>query len=146
MSVFDPDEFLQATIEGSNSTSRPPIPEHEAMGVIEKISIRTPNQSTILDVFWGVDSDEARNATGLDSPSVRQSIFLDIDGNGHLDMSEGMNVQLGRLRKAVGQNAEGPWSFNNLVGATARIAITQRPDQNDPQTIYNDVKSVTKAA
>lgn len=141
MSLFNPDEFLNATVTGANSTTMKPIPEHEAQGYVKSINARTTTSGkAILDVTWVVDSEEARKATNLAEPTVRQSIFLDICETG-LDMSEGKNLGLGRLRAAVGQN-EGQWSPNMLVGKVAKLHITQRVDDKDSSRIFNDVKSV----
>lgn len=143
-SVFNADSFLQSTITAVNATSRPPIPAGEYNGIIKSVAIRTPKTSVILDINWIVDDESVRKATGVAEPVVRQSIFLDINEQGQLDTSETANLQLGRLRAAVGQNTSAAWAPSRLEGAMAKISVTQRPNDNDPSIIYNDVKSVTK--
>lgn len=143
MSQFNPDTFLNSTVSGKMSTATAAIPEMEARAYIKDIKARTTQSGkAIMDVVWAVQDPKASEVTGMDEPSVRQSVFLDLDDSGNLDHSTGKNIQLGRLRAALGQNSEGGWSPSMLMGKTARIHITQRPDANDPTRIYNDVKGV----
>lgn len=145
MSMFNKDEFLSRSINASLSTSRPPIPEGEDyMASIKSLDIRTPNGKYILDVIWAVDDERAREATGIQEPTVKQSVFLDFK-DGMLDTSEGANVGLGRLRKALNQNdASVAWNFNMLMGAAAKLRIGIRPDPKNPEILYNDVNGVTE--
>ena len=146
MSAFNPNDFLNTAVTASNSTSTKPIREHEAMAYVKDVAIRTPKESVILDITWVIDSAEAKEDTGFNEPQVRQSIFLDIDSSGHLDMSEGKNIQLGRVRKALNQNESGkPWAPSMMVGQPARVHVSQRPDSKKPDVIYNDIKSVVAA-
>ena len=146
MSIFDPEAFLNTDIEGSCATSFSPIPDHEALLVVKKVEPKASGDYAILDVTFLVDSDEAREETGQDEPTVRVGIFLDIDDNGMLDLGKGKNVQLGRLRAALGQNDGGAWSPAGMVGETCLGHVTQRPDKNDSEKIYNDVKQFTALA
>lgn len=145
-SVFDPSSVLNETYSESNSTARIPIPEGEHPGVIEDVQInqwqtRDGSKSGLkLDVRWAVDSAEAREATGLPSPTCRQSIMLDLTEQGGLDMSRGKNTNLGRLRAATGLNTPGePFAFSMLVGKAARVKIAHRVDG---ENIYDEVKGV----
>ena len=66
---------------------------------------------------------------------ARQSLFLDIvtDGMGAitgLDMREGVNVELGRLRAAVGLNGPG-FSFQKFVGRAAHVKVVTDIDERD---------------
>ena len=144
MSVFNKDLFLNTQVTQSLSTSRPAIPEHESRLCCKSFDIRTPKESVIMDIQWIVDSEEARNATNMDEPTVRQSIFLDLDESGFLDTREGKNIQLGRLRKALNQNNEGQaWSPSMIVGGVCMGKITQRPNDKDVTSPYNDVEYLT---
>ena len=75
--------------------------------------------------------------------SVKQSLFLDIDGSGALAFGANKNVKLGKLREALGQNNPGQsWNIQMLAGAgPLRIKVGSRPDKNDSTIIYNDVKA-----
>lgn len=148
---FDADSFLNSAISGSNSTKIIPCPQGEFFAVIEKLAARQ-TQSTdgtqtrvILDVIWLVEDDGARQATGREQVQVKQGIFLDLDAQGGVDMSEGKNVQLGRLREALGLNGGEAFSFNMLPGRTAKILVSHRPDPKDAENVFADVKAVTAA-
>ncbi len=140
--MFDADSFLQATVEGVLDTSRKPIPEiEEATLQIKELKLKISGEYTILDVIMIVDEEEARTATGLPEPQIRHGIFLDIDDSGMLDMTEGKNIDLGKLRQALGQNDEGEWSPAMMEGAVCTGHVVQDPDKDDPTKIYNRIKA-----
>jgi hypothetical protein len=145
MSVFD---LQNATFTESNSTTFTPVPEGEYIAAIrdaDDCKLRSTEKGyLILDVSWTIDDAAATEATGVATPKVRQSIFLDTTEAGGLDFSKGKNIQLGRLRDALNQNQSGqPWGFGMLVGGVARVTVKHR--MVDDQ-IYTDVKGVAKAA
>lgn len=146
-STFNPDLFMQTTVEDANSTTLNPVPEGEYAGVIKKTETRVVGQNArvVMDVTWGIDDPSVVAATGIESPTVRQSIWLDVTEQGGLDMGSGKNVGLGRLREALGQNVKGkPWSPANLVGSPAKVKVTHTADKNDSSIIYANVSAVTK--
>lgn len=145
--MFDPDVFLSTQVTGALDTRLLPCPEGEYPALIEDIKSRLQQKDgkeyLIMDVVWLVDDDRVKQATGRDKVQVRQSIFIDRTPQGAMDVSKGKNVQLGRLREAVGQNTPGqPWAPSMLRGAVARVKVTHRPD---PETgdIYDKVSAVT---
>lgn len=147
MSAFNPDLFMQTETNDSNSTRLVPVPEGEYPGVIKSINPRVVGQngSPVLDVVYGIDDEGVKKVTGMNEPTVRQSIWLDVTESGGLDMSEGKNVQLGRLREALGQNQRGkPWAPTMLVGQVAKVKVTHTTDKNDPEIVYANVGAVTK--
>lgn len=142
MSTFDPDMFMNQTTDDSNATTFTPVPAHEAPGVIKEVKAATAGDKPVLNITWTVDSQEAREATGMDNPQVRQTIWLDLTDQGGLDMGKGKNVQLGKLREALGQNTPGrPWSPGMLSGQTAMLSIGHRAGKN-PGEVYAEVKAV----
>jgi hypothetical protein len=148
-SKFSPEQFLNTQYTKSTDTRLIAVPAGEYNAQISKLVVRSgvgkEKDRTVLDVMWEVIDENAKQFTGLDHPQVRQSVFLDVTGEGALDFSRGKCVQLGRLRDAVNQNADGkPWSPSMLTGAMARIRVENRPDENDPETTYADVKAVTR--
>jgi len=153
MSTFDPASLLETTVEAANDTKVLPIPEGEYLAVIDKTSINTwqskdgASSGLRLDVEYLIDDETAKAATGRDKLTVRQGILLDLTEDGQsLDMGKGKNVGLGRLREATGLNTPGqPFAMQMLPGRLVKIKVTQRPKADDPETIYNDVKGVTKA-
>lgn len=152
MTDFNPDSFLNDTIEGSLSTQQEPIPEGEYLAVIgsgeKSVTVRqTPKGSTILDITYEIQDAQLADQLGRQVLTVRQSIFLDLTPQNTLDRSKGKNTGLGRVRAALGQNDPNkPWSFGQLKGAgPVMIKVGQRPAGDGSDTIYNDVKGVTAA-
>lgn len=152
MSDFDPDSFLNETVEGAMSTAMEPIPEGEYLAVISSkdkaVNIRkTQKGGAVLDITWEIQDAELQEKLNREVVTVRQSIFLDITPQGTMDRSKGKNVGLGKLRAALNQNDPSrPWSVGMLVGCgPATIKVTQRPSPDDDSIIYNDVKGVTAA-
>ena len=149
MSTFNPQEFLTQTIEGANSTSFKPVPEGEYLLQVEKLDIRTVAKTgqVILDTTFAILDDGVKAAMGMEKVTVRKGIFLDLTAQGKIDTSENKNVDLGRLRAAVGQNdGSKPWGPLMLLNTMLKGKVGQRPDDEDPTKIYNDVKAFAPAA
>lgn len=138
---FDPAAFLaETTIEAPLDTKLPLIPINEYPAIIDKIDVRAQPKKDgdgdwyILDVTYAVEDASAREATGLEKPTIRDSLFLDMDLSGErpkLMTGTGKNVQLGRLLEALGINAEG-FTFGMLPGRTCLIRVKHVPDAEDP--------------
>ena len=148
--TFDANAFLDSVVTGSNSTKVVPCPIGEYPGVIEKLAARQwqsqdgTKTGVALDVTWNVEDDSAKAAVNRDVVAVRQGIMLDLAPDGSLDMGEGKNVALGRLRAAVGLNDPSvEFAFNHLPGRMAKIKVGHRPDNRDPEVIYAQVDAVT---
>lgn len=152
MSTFDPNTFLEMTVEDSNSTVMIPVPAGEFTGIIDKIDCRSwtskkdPSKSGMtLDITWTVDDANVKELLGRDKVTVRQGIMLDLTDAGGLDMGKGKNVSLGRLREAVDLNQAGqPFSFKMLPGRMAKIVVSHRPNDQNPEQIFAEVNAVAK--
>ncbi len=80
---------------------------------------------------------------GRDNVTVRQSIMLDTDESGRLDIGRGKNVSLGRLREAVNKNNPGDaFSFSMLPGLSARVSVSHREYNGD---VFAGVSAVARA-
>ena len=153
MSNFDPTTFLDQNVSGANSTQFIPHPAGDFPAVISKLSPRQiesrqnpGTQQTIVDVTYETDDANAREVTGLAKPTVRQSLFLDLSDAGQLDMSKGKNVQLGRLREALGLNDPArPFAFSQLVGQPCMVKVTHNPSK-DGREVYANVDTVGKVS
>lgn len=152
--LFDTDNFMDNQVDDAIDTTYEPIPEGDypariddadnAINVRSGISDKTGNAWAVMDVNWIIDDKELAEQIGRDPVRVRQSIFLDLseDGSG-LAMGKGKNRQLGYLREAVGQNQEGkPWSPRMLLGQVAMITVGNRPNPENPDIIYDEVRRV----
>jgi len=151
MSQFDPAAFLDQSISGQLDTKVIPCPEGEFVAVIDSVNPRPWNSKdgtkagVALDILWNIDDAGVKATLGRDKILVKQGIMLDLDAAGQrLDVSKGKNINLGRLREALGMNdASQPFSFNMLPGRAARVKVTHRVEGAD---VYADVKMVTKIA
>lgn len=152
MSLFDKETFLSAEVTGANDTTYPTIPPGEYPAIAKKLDSRqfpgTQDPTKIytsLDIIWAIDDVGVKEATGLPEPTCRQSIFLDLNEAGQLDMREKKNVQLGRLREALGLNdPEKAFSFAQIAGQPAIVRIEHSPNKNDPENPYSNVTKVAQ--
>lgn len=139
MSIFDPDSFLDSKVEKDFETRRRDVPDGDYPAHVGKIRISDPISTKNGDRFqlilsWVVDDESARLATGMDEPTVPQKIWLDLDENGNLESGANKNIQLGRVRAAVGQNKAGKaWSPRSLEGAGALVHVGSRTVNEDKE-------------
>ena len=147
-SVFSPEAFMQSQFTEANETIFVAVPEGEFPAVIKSVECnswqsRDGSKSGLkLDLVWSVDDESVKATTGMTEPQVRQSVMLDLTEQGGLAVGANKNVNLGRLREAVGQNQSGkPWNPMMLQGQVARIAVKHR--LYEEQT-FAEVKGVTK--
>jgi hypothetical protein len=139
MSQFDTETFLNVSVEGELETQMQPIPVGEYEASICKVEARQQGEYSILEVTWDIQDPELKQELGREKLTSRQSIFLDIDELGRLDMSKGKNIQLGRLREAVDQNGPDAWSPRDLYGQLAVVRVSHRKKDNE---VYDQIKSV----
>ena len=152
VSTFSPDQFLTMSVDVAGETTYYPVPVGEYKAQVKKIDLRqfetekSPGTKyTVAEIYWHVLGEEAKKATEQEEPIARQSLFLDLTPAGALDFGRNKNVQLSRLRDAVGQNKNGKkWAFNHLVGQSASVIIVHdvNKDTGEPRAV---VKTVAKA-
>lgn len=147
--MFDATAFLDATIQGANSTKVIPVPVGEYMGIIEKIEPRQwqskdgTKTGITLDITWLIEDQAVKEYLKRETVTCRQGVMLDTTDAGGLDMSDGKNVGLGRLREAVGLNDPSqPFSFHNLPGRQAKVMVKHRT--TDEGDTFAEVKAVAK--
>lgn len=142
--MFDINNLMNTMLEDANSTVATPVPEGEYVATVKEVTGRVVTaqgrETPILRVRWEIDSEDVAAVTGRKVNVVPQDLWLDMTPRGSLDMGPGMNVALGRLREALGQNESGkPWGFGAMVGQVARILVTHRTTDQGP---FADVKTV----
>ncbi len=142
MSDFDPEEFMNVTVEGELDTKRPVVPSGQYVTQIFKV---TPKGGTIgkgdnigkpwraLGLTLEVMDDAVKEEMHQDRVFVSYQVFLDLDDNDQIDLRKGRNVALGKLRAAVGQNDGSPWSPAMLIGqmVEANVTIGTHPQSHD---------------
>lgn len=147
--MFDPDKFMESVTSEAGSTKFEPIPSGDYTAIIEDVSKpRMAGERPVMDVIFKLMdvAPDVQAQLGRQAFTVKKGYFLDVTKDGGLDLSKGKNIDLNRLREAVGQNVAGkPWKPLDLKGAgPVKVQVSLRPDKNSPDVIYNDVKSVGK--
>lgn len=143
MSNFDPQAFLTGEVQGEMETKYTPVPEGDYTAFIHSVAAREVNDSPVLDVVYKIIDEGLQATMNMDEIFVRQSIFVDVDGNGAMQFGPNKNVKLGNVREACNQNGKGKWAPKLLEGAgPLLIKVTQRVTED---ATYNDVKRVVAA-
>lgn len=149
-STFNPEQFLGTQTDTAGETKFFPVPVGEWTGQCTKCDARqftsekNGNTYTVLEYTWEVTDQAVKDETRLERPTVRQSVFVDLTPAGGLDFGRNKNIQLGRLRAAVGQNKDGrAWAPTHIVGQMAKLKVSHRPDNNgDPQAQVDTVSAL----
>jgi hypothetical protein len=150
MSQFDPNAFLNATIEEANSTEMTPVPEGEYLAIADKVTVvpwqkKDGSDSGLkLQIIWDIQDENVKALLERSKITVRQDQMLDLTETGGLALGKGQNVGLGRLRTAVGLNEPGqPFSFAMIQGQVAKVLVKHRMGDQAEQ-IFAEVRGVTK--
>ena len=149
---FDADKFLQTTVTGPTSTAVLVCPEGEYRAIVDDgekaITARSfPGKdgkpdSHQMSVLFSILDDSAKAAVKRDKCLVPYSCWLDTTDSGDLDWSEGRNVSIGRLRKALNQN-DGAWNPLMMKGkGPVMVKVSHRADPKDPAIKYAEVTRV----
>lgn len=149
-SAFDPAIFEQAITESESSSSLLPIPAGEYNAIIEDykfnqgVSKKNNENYVSMLITYSIIDDTGELARAIARPpKVSHTYFVDTNASGAFDFGQGKNVWLGKIRNAVGMNAPGQsFSFSMLKGQALRIVVSTEPSKDDPEVIYNRVKSV----
>lgn len=132
--TFDPDAFMQMTVDQPLEIERTLVPEGEFDAMVDDFDSsifetfqftykRGPNAGQEGSMHKGtfpivINDDKVRAALQTDKARVFYQCTLDYDETtGQLLFGPNKNIDLGKLRHAVGQNAPGPWSVSQLRGA-----------------------------
>lgn len=147
---FDPASFLDVSISDPNSTQLVPVPTGEYLGITGEPVPRnwTSKDGTksgiAIDVPIEIDDAGVKALLEREKVTVRYGIMLDLNESGGIDTGKGKNVNLGRLREALGLNVAGqPFSFRMIPGRPVKVKIKQRVEG---ENIYSDVEAVAKPA
>lgn len=131
-SSFDPDTFMQQTVDAPMETEYKLVPAGEyqnvfiddfdskAFKLIEGTSNKTNKDYSFLkfSIPFKISNDpRAMQETGRDTAIVYKELNVDRDDAGNIAFGPNKNVELGRIREAAGQNSGGAWGPANLRGA-----------------------------
>ena len=148
MTSFDKETFMNAEVTGAMETNYTPVPEGEWQGYVKDLDLREVNDQPVLDLIWAIVDDRVKEQLGIDEPTVRQTLFLDVDANGALQFGPNKNVALGRVREVANLNdPEAAFNFRMLQGiGPFNLKIGHRVDKRDPSRVYADVQRISAAA
>ena len=142
MSNFNADAFLNTEIEGQGETEYTPMPEGEYQGVLKELrSGTTEKGSAFMEVFWIIDDQSVRELLSNDEPTCRQTVWLDLNDDGSLAFGINKNIQLNRLREALGQNTGDAWKPNDMLGQVATVDVQHRQTDRGPFAEVKNVRS-----
>ena len=155
--AFDAEKFLNQTVNAPMSTITVACPEGEFKAFVDDgdkaVTFREGGHdrngnelSPQCVVLFAIMGDQMPNQIlKRDKVLVPMNCWLDLSDDGNsLDMSEGKNVSLGRLRKALDQN-EGAWNPLMMKGkGPVMIKVGQRSDRNEPTQKYAEVTRISK--
>lgn len=151
-SNFNPDTFIDLEVTGALDTRLEPVPVGEWPATIKEV--QKPRQATspkdgktytFMEIMWEITDPGVWAHCQRERPTVRQSISLDINSQGGLDMGKGKNVALGALRDAMNLNdPAATFAPRMLQGRGAKIKVGHRQDKDDPTKIFTDVKQVSR--
>ncbi len=136
MSPFDPNTFMQQTVDAPMETEFQLCPIGEYRAMIDDFDDKAfeqfdftykqgpragePGSMTRFNLPWIINDDAVKASMGRDKVVVSQNLILDVK-DGLLEWGKDKNVNLGRVRQAVGQNTPGAWSPSQLRGAGPAI-------------------------
>lgn len=151
--AFNPDDFLNQTVTGSNDTTMINPPENVSSDpytiLAGKVVVRTwqkkddPSVAGLaLDIQWEIQDESVKEFCGREKVFCKQGIMLDLNDDGTLNMAKGQNISLGKLREALELNDPSePFSFNMIQGRMAHGFVTHRVVG---ENIYAEIKRVEK--
>lgn len=148
--MFNPDTFMNTSMEGALSTEYPEFPSYEGPAVIQSVEANAvpatdgSGMLPVLNITWAIDDEHVKEVTGIANPTVRQSFWLALTDDGRLDQDKGKNVSLGLLRTALGQNTGAAWSPRMLEGQVARISVEAKPSKKNPEKSFPQVTGFAK--
>lgn len=149
--AFDANALLNAVTTAATSTEYTLLPPGEEFtGLIKEVKLETGikegrewAKANILVEASGQKVRDALN-NGRDKVTIRHGLFLDITESGGLATGPGVNVQLGKLREAVGQNKAGdPWKFQDLVGQNVIFTVKHRKVDEE---VFQDIAKILPLA
>jgi hypothetical protein len=131
MLEFNVDDFLTQTVEDAGQTALRICPEGTFTAMIKDIKIdqfrgkKDPSKVyTKASLRWTVEDAEVKAELHRDNIVVFQDIFIDLDVNGKIDVSEDKNIALWRVRDALGQNVpHQKWTPSMMLGSVAVITV-----------------------
>lgn len=152
MSMFNPDTFLDATIEAPTE-KRPPLPAGDYTAVIGEVKSRAwqgKKDPTKSGIAWDIPLTleipaDVQTQLGLQQPTITltDSIMLDLTDACTIDNSPGKNRGLRNYREALDMNKAGDvFSARKMTGQAVRVKVKHELYEDQ---IMERVGGVTRA-
>lgn len=148
--TFDPQAFLNQAAGVKLDEQRELVAEGEYLAIASepkvemKTSSKTGKPFYTFEIVWDIQDQNELQRLGRDRATVRQQGFLDVKEDGSLDFGRQKNITLGQIFSALNMN-DGTGSLARITGQMARVKVTHRPDQNNPERTYAEVNRISKA-
>jgi hypothetical protein len=135
---FDVTDLMEQTVEGAMITQLPAIPKGDRQLIIKSLRLLPPTaeRKAMLFVECIIDDAEVKELTGQAEPVATLMMFLDVDDRGMLLAQEPNNMDLGKLRRAVGQNGSEDWKISYLQGQVFSGMVSTRVDKTTGDNQY----------
>lgn len=141
--MFDPQAFMNTTVEEEFKTKRELIPAGEYMCQVENVEARVVGEANrpILSVQMSIinTGDEA-----IDGRRLYHTIWLDLDEQGNLMSGANKNIGLGQFLAAVGLNGK-PWSPGQLIGTVVTTQVKHGINKSNNE-MEEKIGRIVKAA
>lgn len=146
MSTFDTASFLNTAYTAATATAHIPVPEGVYTALTKQPEIKEGMKDGKpwyrLTVPMSIDSQEVRELLGREEVKMNFQVFLEVE-NGVLAQGPGRNVQLGRLREALGLNNEGEeFTLNMLGGKVCKVSVKHRAHPERQGEVIADIDEV----
>jgi hypothetical protein len=156
---FDPDTFMNQTLDEPMATQLQSVPEGEytaMIGDFDSSAFRTvtvtnkqsglSQERPVLDIPFIIQDAALKAKLQREQVTHKETFWLDMTAAGTLDTGPDRNVRLGQLRAALGQNdPHTPWSPSMLRNmGPVRIVIKTTSDKQDPDKKYTNITKYAK--
>lgn len=140
--TFDTSALVETEQTGDLNRALVPIPEGEYYARVKPDSVKVRrftskagNLVNMCDLNFSIEDDEVKASTQLPDPTIQANIFLDIDPTTNRILTRednpNANVQLGRLKHALGIKEGKPWSLRQFEGMACYIKVVHEPNPDD---------------
>lgn len=159
---FDPDKFMQTTVDQPFETERTLCPAGEYKMVVDDFTSEAfeaiefeykkgerAGTKGVMHKFncpFVILDDKVAADLDQEKVIVYKTINLDLDDDGNLVWGKNKNIALGQLRNAVGQNGPGPWAPSQLRGSKTFIGkVEHRTGKRKDGTPFTRAEVTTVA-
>jgi len=141
--MFDPDAFMQTTIEDAFEEKRSLIPAGEYMATVENLEAKTVGEANrpIINMRLRLVNTGDEETEGR---VLYHTLWLDMDERGALMTGPNKNIGLGQFLSALGLNGK-PWNPTMFEGQVVLIQVSHGMNKRTGE-MEERIPRVAKAA